>query len=65
MLSIAKGGAQRQQPVFTGIVVNNFNFKYVHDFAAKTNGDIYHVFMSRPAWDANVALHITLTALSL
>jgi hypothetical protein len=27
-LSIAKGGAQRQQPVFTGIVVNNFNFNF-------------------------------------
>jgi hypothetical protein len=27
-LSIAKGGAQRQQPVFIGIVVNNFNFNF-------------------------------------
>jgi hypothetical protein len=27
-LSIAKGGAQRQQPVPTGIVVNNFNFNF-------------------------------------
>jgi hypothetical protein len=28
-LSIAKGGAQRQQPVLTGIVVNNFNFNFI------------------------------------
>jgi hypothetical protein len=28
MYGIAKGGAQRQQPVLTGIVVNNFNFNF-------------------------------------
>jgi hypothetical protein len=28
MYGIAKGGAQRRQPVLTGIVVNNFNFNF-------------------------------------
>jgi hypothetical protein len=39
-LSIAKGGAQRQQPVLTGIVVNNFNFN-VHAMGfVSVRGDI-------------------------
>jgi hypothetical protein len=37
-LSIAKGGAQRQQPVFTGIVVNNFNFNFNFNLR-ETEGD--------------------------
>jgi hypothetical protein len=28
MYGIAKGGAQRRQPVLTGNVVNNFNFNF-------------------------------------
>jgi hypothetical protein len=34
----------------------------VPDIATKTNGDICRRFSSRQAWDANVALQITLIA---
>jgi hypothetical protein len=48
-LSIAKGGAQRQQPVFTGIVVNKFNFNFNCFVAQGVNyfgGNDYHFLSS-------------------